>query len=61
MGPEQIVDLNIDIPIDNDVIHVNSVRVLNRLDGTAALEFALRSDNPQIIGATLIDMENTLW
>ena len=60
MDTEQIVDLNIDIPIDNDVIHVDSVRVLNRLDGTAALEFALRSDNPQIIGATLIDMENTL-
>ena len=58
MGTEQIVDLNIDIPIDNDVIHVDLVRVLKHFDDTAALEFALRADNPQLIGVTLIDKEN---
>ena len=58
MDTEQIVDLNIDIPIDNNVIHVNSVRIIKNFDGTAALGFALRADNPQLIGVTLIDKEN---
>jgi hypothetical protein len=57
MDKEQIVDLNIDIPIDNNVIHVNSVRIFKNFDGTVGLEFALRADNPQLIGVTLIDKE----
>jgi hypothetical protein len=58
MDTEQTVDLNIDIPIDNNVIHVNSVRMFKDFDGAAALEFTLRSDNPQLIGVTLLDREN---
>jgi hypothetical protein len=58
MDAEQIVDLNIDIPTDNSVIHVNSVRMFRNFDGTVGLEFALRADDPQVIGVTLIDKEN---
>jgi hypothetical protein len=58
MDTEQIVDLNIDIPIDNNIVHVDSVRMFKNFDGVVALEFTLRSDNPQLIGVTLLDREN---
>ena len=55
MDTEQIVNLNINVPMDNNVIHVDSVRKFKNFDGTAVLEFALRADNPQLIGVTLTD------
>lgn len=55
---EHILDLNIDIPIDSNIIHVDSVKIFESVDNTVSLQFSLRSDNPQLIGITLIDEKN---
>jgi hypothetical protein len=55
---DRIVDLNLDLPAGDVVVYVDSVKILEHSDGTAALEFAIRSDDPRVIGASLIDLED---
>jgi len=59
LAPDQTVELGIEFPIGENTLYVDSAQIQEGFGDMAILVFTMRADNPQVIGATLSDMENS--